>query len=815
MGNWVAGVAVEQKIYHIDKLYDYLVPEDCRALAQPGKRVMVPFGGSNRAVMGMIMSLRQADDTSALKSIISIVDAQPVLNAEMLRLVDYIRERTYCTYYSAVQQLLPAGAGYAVKQTYRPAAGLTAAQCSALSANAAAVVQCLLSVNTPLSADRIAEKTGITDCEALLHKLCKQELVIRQSTAKQNTGLATVKMVKLPQREPAAKLTRKQQAVRDALANIGTSSIKELCYFTGAGISVITNMINKGYLIAYDIPKYRMPYHFSGHPEKKEIVLTEEQAQAYHSLLEDYLRPQAEVSLLFGVTGSGKTQVFLKLADRCLEDGKTAVVMVPEIALTPQLLRIFSSRYGDSIAVFHSAMSRGQRMDEWRRVKAGKVKIAIGTRSAVFAPLERIGLIVMDEEQEGSYKSEKSPRFHAADVARFRARYHNALLVLSSATPSVETYSKAQSGIYHLATISHRYGAAVLPEVVTVDMRKELAAGNTSVISRPLADALQAVLDARNQAILLLNRRGHNTFVSCPACNNVLTCTHCSISLTYHSANQRLVCHYCGKSVPLVQKCPVCGNTHMHYAGQGTQKAEVELRAMYPGARILRMDADSTMTRTAFEDKIRAFSNGDYDIMIGTQMVAKGLDFPKVTLVGVLNSDQSLYSDDFRSFEKTFSLLTQVVGRSGRGSIRGTAMIQTCDPDNEIIRFAAQQDYVSFYENEILTRRLMVYPPFCDLTVAYILSADRAAAERGAAFVANYMKEKIHAEFADVKLIALGPILCSVPKINNKYRYRVIFKHKITPASHRLFEALLSAFAQEKQFKQTTLYLDANPDSII
>ncbi|MBQ7288249.1 MAG: primosomal protein N' [Clostridia bacterium] len=815
MGNWIVGVAVNQKIYHIDKLYDYLVPASFVTAAQPGKRVLVPFGNSNRAVMGMIMHMTPSESATPLKSILSVVDENPVLNDEMLQMVSFLKERTYCTFYSAVQQLLPAGAGHTVTQKYLPAADITPNTLPKLSSEMVAVMDCLFSAGTPLSAERIAEKTGIADCEIVLQKLCKRELLVRQSTTKQNTGLATVKMVRLPERNLEVKLTKKQQAVFDSLSKIGCASIKELCYFTGVGVSVITNMVNKGYLIAYDIAKYRMPYHFAGVLQQQDIQLTAEQEKAYQQLLSDYVQPKSSVSLLFGVTGSGKTQVFLKMVDRCLTDGKTAIVMVPEISLTPQTLHIFSRRYGDDIAVFHSAMSRGQRLDEWRRVKEGKVRIVIGTRSAVFAPLENIGLIVMDEEQEGSYKSEKSPRFHAADIAKYRTRYHNALLILSSATPSIETYSKAKAGIYHLATISNRYGGAVLPEVITVDMRKELSAGNSSVISRYLADELQTVLDAKKQAILLLNRRGHNTFVSCSVCNHVLTCDSCSISLTYHSANNRLVCHYCGKSIPFVQKCPSCGNEHVRYAGQGTQKAEIELRAMYPSARILRMDADSTMTRSAFEEKIRAFSEKEYDIMIGTQMVAKGLDFPDVTLVGVLNSDQSLYSDDFRSFEKTFSLLTQVVGRSGRGNAKGKAIIQTNDPDNEIIRFAANQDYAGFYENEILTRRLMVYPPFCDLTVAYVLSDDCRLAEEGASFVAEYIKEKIGAEFADVKMIALGPILCSVPRINNKYRYRVIFKHKINASAQRLFSALMLAFAEQSKYKNATLVLDANPESII
>ncbi len=815
MGKMVAGVAVDQKIYRIDKLYDYLIPQTLLEDTQPGKRVMIPFGGANRAVMGIVMQIKPLQSEEPLKEILSVVDEKPVLNAEMLQLVNRLKEQTFCTYYGAVQQLLPTGASYTVKSSYLAAPDISNEILLKISDDAKAVLQLLSTTDTPQTAEKIAEKTGLNNIEPLLRKLCKDELIIKQSTARQNTGLATVKMVKLPERPLSAKLTAKQQTVYDTLKNIGCASIKELCYYTGVGVSVVTNMINKGYLIAYDIAKYRMPYHFGAPANAEEIVLTDEQEKAYKQLLKDYNSEKAAVSLLYGVTGSGKTQVFLKMVDHCINDGKTAIIMVPEISLTPQTLRIFSRRYGDSIAVFHSAMSKGQRLDEWRRVKENKPKIVIGTRSAIFAPLENIGLIVMDEEQEGSYKSEKAPRFHARDIAKFRANYHNALLILSSATPSVETYSKAKSGIYGLASITHRYGNAILPEVITVDMRKELAAGNPSVISRLLADELQAVLDEGKQAILLLNRRGHNTFVSCSACNNVITCDNCSISLTYHSANNRLVCHYCGKSIPFVQHCPVCGNAHIKYSGQGTQKAEIELKAMYPNARILRMDADSTMTRTAFEEKITAFANKEYDILIGTQMVAKGLDFPDVTLVGVLNSDQSLYSDDFRSFEKTFSLLTQVVGRSGRGDAKGKAIIQTNDPDNDIIQLAAMQDYLGFFDNEILTRQIMVYPPFCELTVAYVLAEERDMAESGANFVAEFVKNKLSDEFADVKIIALGPILCSIPKVNNKYRYRVIFKHKNNKSTRRLFDALIHAFYEQRKFKDASLVLDHNPETII
>jgi primosomal protein N' (replication factor Y) len=539
--------------------------------------------------------------------------------------------------------------------------------------------------------------------------------------------------------------------------------------------------------------------------------LTDEQNNAYNGLIKDYQSKDPKVSLLYGVTGAGKTKVFLKLVDRAFADNKGVIVMVPEIALTPQTINIFANRYGNKIAVFHSAMSQGQRMDEWKRIKNGDALIAIGTRSAVFAPFSNLGLIIIDEEQEHTYKSEKTPRFHAREVAKFRAVQNNALLLLASATPSVESYTKAKSGKYSLYTLKKRYGNAVLPEVSTVDMKAEILNGNSSSISTPLYEELKTVLENKKQAIILLNRRGHNTYVSCASCGYVATCPNCSISMTYHSANKRLMCHYCGHSVPVSNKCPECEGEHLKFLGVGTQKAVEELNSLFPDARILRLDADSTISRDSYATYLNAFAKGEYDILLGTQMVAKGLDFPNVTLVGVLSADSALYSEDFRSFEKTFSLLTQVVGRAGRGDSSGKAIIQTVNPDNSIIELAKNQDYDGFYEKEILTRKVLTYPPYCDLAVVSVQSAFREEAENTINNIFVKMREMINNEFSDVKVIILGPAPSSVVKLHNRYRYRMIIKCK----NNKRFRQMIKEATNIKLVKDVSLGVDINPETII
>ncbi|MBR4123864.1 MAG: primosomal protein N', partial [Clostridia bacterium] len=487
------------------------------------------------------------------------------------------------------------------------------------------------------------------------------------------------------------------------------------------------------------------------------------------------------------------------------------IVMVPEIALTPQLISIFTSRYGDKVAVFHSALSLGQRMDEWQRIKDGKALVAIGTRSAIFAPFDDLGLVIIDEEQEHTYKSEKTPRFHTRDLAKFRIAESKGLLCLASATPSVESFTKAKEGKYSLYKLSSRYGNAVLPEVYTVDMREELANGNKSPLSVLLYEELKETLKAKKQAILLLNRRGHNTYISCPVCSNVESCPNCNISLTYHSANNRLMCHYCGYSKINDSVCSECGSENMKFSGIGTQRAEEELKLLFPDARVLRLDADSTMTKDSYQSYLSAFANGEYDILLGTQMVAKGLDFPNVTLVGVLGADSASYSEDYRSFERTFSLLTQVVGRAGRGSVRGKAIIQTSNPDSNIIEHAKNQDYDTFYSEEILTRRLTVYPPFCDICLISSQSQNRGFAENLINNVFNNIKALIEKDYSGIKVIILGPSPSAIAKVNNRYRYRMIIKCK----NNKEFREMLKKALDIKAQGDASVWVDFNPATLI
>ena len=514
------------------------------------------------------------------------------------------------------------------------------------------------------------------------------------------------------------------------------------------------------------------------------------------------------------MTGSGKTSVFLKLIDEVLSDGKGIIVMVPEIALTSQTLGKFHERYGSRVAVFHSGLSLAQRMDEWKRVRDGKAQIALGTRSAIFAPFKRLGLVIIDEEQEYTYKSENSPRFHARDAARFRCGYNKALLVLASATPSIETYYNAtEGGRYDYEVLTQRYGNAILPDVEKIDISQmDIKDG---IISPRLYQALRDNLESGRQSILLNNRRGFNTFVSCRACNEVITCPNCSVSMTYHSDNKRLMCHYCGYSVPVPHVCPSCGEPYLRFAGQGTQKAEEELAKLFPEARILRMDADSMTRRSSYDKKLGDFAAGLYDIMIGTQMVAKGLDFGRVTLVGVLMADQALYSDDFRSYERAFSLLTQVVGRSGRGESRGRAIIQTITPENPVIDLAASQDYKRFYENEIILRKAMLYPPFADICmVGFVGTRDEEVSLAADDFLTR-LKFYTRREFIDVPIRALGPSPASIRKISGRYRYKIILKCRNNARFREMMHILLCESGSDPANKEVTVYADLNPDNVL
>lgn len=812
----IASIVVEKTAYRFDKPFDYSVPQELVSVCKAGCRVLVPFGRGNNKRQGLVLSVtnKEVYTDKQIKNIISVIDKKPLLNDELLGLVKWLKSRTFCTYYDAVKTLLPFGLNLKIIPTLKLNPDVSAAELASLSYDASAVVAFLRKKGGVAEKTAIERAVGLTEDADCFSELKNKNIVVEESAAKQNMRDPTVNMVSLVSPDvDLSGLTPKQKLVAELLLEVGTAGVKEVTYFTGVTTAVITALEKKNIVKVFPMPA--MDLSVENTPNKvMDIVLTDEQNNAYNSLCRDLDQPTAKTSLLYGVTGSGKTSVFLKLVDKVVAKGKSAIVMVPEISLTPQTLSKFKNRYGDRVAVFHSAMSLGQRMEQWKRTAAQKAVVAIGTRSAVFAPLDNIGLIIMDEEQEHTYKSEQSPRFHARDVAKVRCKYHNALLLLASATPSVESYSFAKSGRYGLVTLKNRYGNAVLPEVLTVDMRGEMSVGNTGVLSRRLAEELTATLENKKQAILLLNRRGHNTYISCPACGHVFTCDNCSISLTYHSANKKLMCHYCGASHSLPDECPTCKNKKLRFSGVGTQKADEDIAAVFPNARILRLDADTTMTRDAFEKGLTAFANGEYDIMLGTQMVAKGLDFSNVTLVGVLSADQSMFSDDFRAFERTFSLLTQVIGRSGRGDDKGLAIVQTSQPENDIIELACEQDYDSFYNTEIMTRKVMIYPPYCDIVMLGVTAISHDITKLAAKKLFKIIKDELENSENKIKMIILGPTSATVPRVNSKYRQRIILKTKNNAQFRELLHKVLLKFYDSVD-KSVGVFVDINPESLI
>lgn len=621
----------------------------------------------------------------------------------------------------------------------------------------------------------------------------------------------STKMIRLSEDSTQpVKLTPKQQSVYELLCDVGSAGVSEVCEFCSVGKGVLDNLVKYGICEFFEKEVYRTPYkNVSENGEMSPINLSEVQQNAFNTYLK--MMDTGGTGLLYGVTGSGKTQVYLKLIDEAISRGKDVIVLVPEISLTPQMLYIFHSRYGKKVAVMHSGLSIGERTDEYKRADRGEAKIIVGTRSAVFAPVHNLGLIVMDEEQEHTYKSERTPRYNARDVANFRCRYNNALFLMTSATPSVESYSAAVKGKYVLCEINERYGDSKLPEIVTVDMKKEIAQGNKSPISKTLQSLIADNLDKHKQTILLINRRGYNTFIACNSCGHVITCPNCSISLTYHSYNNRLMCHYCGYSKPLDNVCPECGKNSIRYSGYGTQRIEDELERLFPEASVLRMDADTTSAKFSHQKLFDAFSRGDYDILIGTQMVAKGLDFPNVTLVGVVNADNSLYDESYLANERSFDLITQVVGRSGRRAEAGKAVIQTINPYNDVIEYASKQDYKSFFANEIQLRKLLTYPPFCDIYfISFICEDENKAALCAKSFFENLV-ELNRTDYKNEKLIVLGPSPSKISKLKNNYRYGLTLKCKNSKSVRKMLNDILKNIGKIKEYKSVSVSVDLNP----
>lgn len=802
-------IAVENTTYSFDKPFSYAIPQYLFERVKAGVRVVVPFGRGNRKRQGIVLSVQtNSAEQEKLKSIVSVIDDEPVLSSELLELAKFMKEHYFCTLYDAVKTMLPAGINYNLTTVY--GAKQSKDYELELTDEEQRIYNYLLSKRKPVKSDKILEDFGLADT-TILEKMVANDILYKSDEAFRRVSDAVMKMAAPSPNadEQSVKLTAKQQNVFDLINMTGGISVKEVCYFTGCTSAVVEALYKKGLIYFYDEEVFRIENR-SKDETLAPIALSDEQQTACDNLYNEYIDSKPHISLLYGVTGSGKTSVFMKLIERVSQEGKGIIVMVPEISLTPQFVSLFSKRFGSRIAVFHSALSLGERLDEYKRVKKGLADIVIGTRSAVFAPFENVGLIIMDEEQEYSYKSESSPRYHAREIAKFRCSANNALLVLSSATPSVETFYYAKSGRYSLNTLTKRYGTAVLPTVTTADMNIEVQNGNTTGFSEVLLENIESNLENNKQSILLLNRRGHNTFVTCRTCGESVSCPNCSISLTYHSANDRLMCHYCGYSVPYTSECPTCHSKTLRFGGTGTQKAEKDIAELFPDARILRMDTDTASSKSSYEKMISAFANGEYDILVGTQMVAKGLNFPDVTLVGVLNTDQMLYADDYRSYERSFSLLTQVVGRSGRGNSKGMAVIQSYTPDNLIISMAAKQDYKAFYDTEIGIRKAMLYPPFADICLIGFVGENQTTTLKAANEFLKSFIQLASSEYSKLPLRILGPSPALVVKVSNKFRYKLIVKCKNNREFRTMLSKLLVEFGNDKEFNSVTAYADMN-----
>ncbi len=799
--------------YGFDIEYTYIVPRELESGAKAGCRILVPFGRGNKNQIAFITRVYFKEDYDpAVKPVLSIIDPEPYVNEEMMKIIFWLKENTFCTFFEAFRTVIPPGLGINFSRKFRltgdkPNEPLTRAE----SALYSAVSDCV----DMKQLDELLDITGDARKKTAVEGLIKKGVLIEDDQFKRKVGDETVKMVRLADDyiKGEKKITEKQIKVAELIEECECASIKEICYMCSVTPAVVKKMCENGVLTAYDYEVMRETgYEGEKTAEPDDIILSNAQNKVYEGLkaLLDERKPQG--ALLHGITGSGKTSVFIKLIDYTLKQGRQALMLIPEISLTPQTVKKFHELFGDLVAVIHSGLSLGQRLDEFKRIRSGKAKIVVGTRSAVFSPLDNIGLIIMDEEGERTYKSDNSPRYHARDVAIQRCGEHNSLLLMASATPSVESYYYAKTGRFKLFELNERYSNAKLPDVVVINMSSEAADGNDSIFSRELAGKISEAVARKEQVILLLNRRGFHTYISCAECHEPLVCPNCSIPMTYHKRNGQMMCHYCGYSRELEKTCSKCGSEYLRPTGVGTQRLEEELSRLFPDADILRMDADTTSSRYSYEKKFTDFADGKYDIMVGTQMIAKGLDFPNVTLVGVLSLDKALFAGDFRSYERTFSLITQVVGRSGRGDKSGAAYIQTFVPEHYVLSLAAQQDYQGFYEQEEALRRVLVYPPFCDLCVIGLSSLVEADAMKAADEFVALMKEEIEQRDIHIPLRVLGPAKSAVGKINNRFRFRIIIKCRNSHEFRGLVSALLIKASKRKTFTEVSVYADINGD---
>ncbi len=808
----IGKIAVSAANFAIDKPYSYWIPQDM-ALA-PGQRVMVPFGRANRRTEGIVLTVEPGSEDK-LKPVESCLDDGPILTETQLRLAAFLRERYFCTFFDAIRVMLPAGLWFRTRLTVSLTEERSWKDKTIRKEGAEELLELL--ENLGGTAQEEALRNLISDEDSLrevLSYLRQKKWITCQTDFLRKTQDKSEKIATLAQspEETMAyaasrpKSAAMQRQVLELLCSVGSAAVKDVCYFTGASTATVNRLEKLGYLTLSQRPVLRCreirPAKLSG-----PLVLNEEQQACFEGLASQMAQEEPGVALLYGVTGSGKTSVYIRLIQTCLEKGKSAMLLVPEIALTPQLLGILAAYFGTQVAVLHSSLSAAERYDQWKRVKSGDARVVVGTRSAVFAPCTP-GLLILDEEQEHSYKSESAPRYDAKEVAIWRGAKEKALVVLGSATPSIESMYRAKTGLYRLYTLRQRYNGRPLPEVEIVDMREELKLGNDTSLSIPLRQRILETRQAGKQTILLLNRRGNSRALVCIDCRQTPECPRCSVHLTYHSANSRLMCHYCGFSMAAPARCPACGGP-LKTIGTGTQKVQQELAALFPDMETSRMDADTVSAVNTHEKILEHFQKENVPVLLGTQMVAKGLNLPNVTLVGVLDGDLSLYSGGFRVGETTFNMLTQVVGRAGRGDSAGRAVIQTLQPEHQVIGLAAKQDYDGFYDLEIRLRQAQAAPPFGDFALVTFSGQEEGQVLRGAAVFRDSLNAWLR-QVPEEKCGVLGPAPCVVPKVNYNYRYQLTLRCHMTRPLRQLLAALLRKFSQDKANRGVNAYIDVN-----
>lgn len=797
----IASVIVDVPAKQTDREFDYRIPEKWNQVIKPGMRVIVPFGP--RMVQGFVTGLKAKSDFAKLRYIKEPMDLEPILNDELLQLGDWLTKEAMCFKISALQAMLPA----AMKAKYEKVIKVVEDKKDQLPP----FIQNLFGKN-----DSISWKDVIEGENASLFQKEMQngnlELVynvknrLNKKTVRVIKSLLSPKELKEMASAMSSNAKKQQELLQYFIEHQEPIPLKELLELMNTSSGTVKSLVSKGALAEMDQEIYRDPYENRVFEKSTPFTLTAEQAAALKPIHKKIHQDEHDVFLLYGVTGSGKTEVYLQAIASVIEKGKEAIMLVPEISLTPQTVKRFKERFGEQVAVMHSGLSVGEKYDEWRKIHRKEVKVVVGARSAVFAPFENLGLVIIDEEHESSYKQEETPRYHARDVAIERAKSYGCPVILGSATPTLESFARAKKNVYKLLTLSQRMNKNALPAVDIVDMREELRTGNRSMFSELLFTKLKDRLEKGEQTVLMLNKRGHSSFVMCRSCGLVINCPNCDISLTYHRFNDIMKCHYCGFEEGMPSACPECESEHIRFFGTGTQKVEEELAKILPEARVIRMDVDTTSKKGSHERLLNAFGEGKADILLGTQMIAKGLDFPNITLVGVLSADTMLHLPDFRSSEKTFQLLTQVSGRAGRHQLPGEVVIQTYTPEHYSIELSAFQDYDAFYEREMHLRRQSHYPPYYYVVLITVSHEDLMKTVSVTEKITNYLGSRLNRDS-----IVLGPVASPISRINNRYRYQCLIKYKREPDLNLHLRTLLEHYQKETAQNQLQISIDLNP----